>query len=749
MLSAVFFLPAELVILGCGQERPYLELYMLPLVNNEKRLQVLLGHLPGMVYRCQHDADWTMDFVSQGAQALTGYPLQHLLNNPRLSFSRLIHADDRADVTACVDQAVAAGESYQLTYRLLTADRGYRWMWEQGQAVTDEQGNVLCLEGFICDVTEQQKAQRIQRAVMQIATAVSAPGSQDYLLHLVRQLSHVLDSELCYLARMLPGGRLQVLAGVAGEQVLPVFDYDPAGRHCEQVLHQGEWLASESTELNLQDFPLARPVSAQHLIGVRLDNALGEPVGVLVSLQRSEHADPEFARSVCRILASGAAAELERQRHDVHMQRLAYVDELTGLPNRVRFLNELESRCRAESGAEQALLLIDLARFKEINDSLGHDLGDGLLQMVSRRLQQCCCDAAFLARLGGDEFALLLPAASASNLLGLVAELRRQLAMPFRLQGHEFVLEANIGAVLSTDDTRWEQGLLQQASIALHHAKVTGKTFCLFSRELGELVNRKLRMQEKLTEALAQDQLQVFFQPQIELCSGQLCGAEALCRWHDQEWGWISPNEFIALAEERGLMRQLGDWVLRAACRQLQQWQTQGTPLPGRLSINLSAQQLDIPDLAAHIRACSYPLAPALLNLELTESTLVRDPEQAVQITNSLRRSGFQLAIDDFGTGYSSLSYLKRFAADTLKIDMSFVRDMLTDSHDRAIVETIIAMARALDMRTTAEGVEHPEQAALLQTMGCDEVQGYYYGHALNATEFARHWLIAGHHRPD
>ncbi|TVP90307.1 MAG: EAL domain-containing protein [Pseudomonadaceae bacterium] len=709
--------------------------------HNENRLQALMSHLPGMVYRCRHDSDWTMEFVSQGGQQLTGYPVDKLLKDSRLVFAGLIHPDDREQAFAVVDEAIAARAPYQLTYRLLTADRGYRWMWEQGQAVEDTQGGVAYLEGFISDVTEQHQAQRIQHAVLQIATAVTAAGADDYLQRLVDKLCAVLGSDICYIARLLPSGRMQVLAGAAQSEPVPTFDYDPAGRPCEKILQQGELTLSSEQALPLHDFPATARLTVHHLIGRRLDNVAGDTVGVLISMQRATPHDPEFATSVCRILASGAAAELERQGHDVHLQRLAFVDELTGLPNRVRFINELDKYSTQSSRLTLGLLLIDLARFKEINDSLGHEMGDSLLQAVSRRLQQSCFADVFLARLGGDEFAMLLPHSSEASLQRQVSELRRQLELPVRLHGHEFILEANLGAVLCQGESNWQQGLLQQASIALHHAKTRDSGYCLFSRELGDLVNRKHRMLEKLTEALAQDRLQLFYQPQIDLQSGLLSGAEALCRWHDEEWGWISPAEFIVLAEERGLMRQLGDWVLCAACRQMSAWQDMGQVLPGRLSLNLSAQQLETPDLANHIRRCCHPLDPARINLELTESALVRDPEQAVLITRSLREAGFQLAIDDFGTGYSSLSYLKRFAADTLKIDMSFIRDMLTDSHDRAIVETIIAMARALGMRTTAEGVEQGKQAALLKNMGCDEAQGYFYGHALNADDFSRQWL--------
>jgi len=284
--------------------------------------------------------------------------------------------------------------------------------------------------------------------------------------------------------------------------------------------------------------------------------------------------------------------------------------------------------------------------------------------------------------------------------------------------------------------------LFNAASIALHHAKRRDSSTCPYTQTMRHALQRRQRMTERLSAAISDHHLELYFQPQVDLSSGQLTGAEALCRWHDAEWGWVSPGEFIPLAEERGLIRALGDWVLEESARQLIAWNSQCLmPLPVRLSIKISAQPFADPQLTSHIAQLTAGVSPTAIALELTESDFMRDPDQAIDITHTMRQAGYALSIDDFGTGYSSLSYLRRFAADALKIDISFVREMLENRHDRTIVQTIIAMAQALEMKTVAEGVETQEQARLLAEMGCNEAQGYWFGRPLPANEFAAAWL--------
>ncbi|WP_166644595.1 putative bifunctional diguanylate cyclase/phosphodiesterase [Halomonas ventosae] len=439
------------------------------------------------------------------------------------------------------------------------------------------------------------------------------------------------------------------------------------------------------------------------------------------------------------LVALQAGAELARQRAD----RQTLWDSVTGLPNRRHFMTLLEQACDEARQANQplSLLHLDIQRFKEINDLHGHEIGDRLLAACAERLRHVAEGDERIARLSGDEFSVLLPGHANGELSGAMRRYQAAMEEPIALEGRHFKMVVCIGAASFPYHAPDASQLLQASGIALNHAKQARRHRRVFDDAMARALQRKEALQARLTRALRNQQLTLHFQPQVDLASGTLTGAEALCRWHDEEWGWVSPGEFIPLAEERGLINQLGHQVVRSACRQLKQWEAQERHFPGRLSINLSAQQLDNPQLTNQLLRLSNGILPRQLGFEITETALMRTPQQAIRITRELQGVGFSLAIDDFGTGYSSLNYLKRFAADTLKIDMTFVHDMLDSSHDRAIVSTIIAMARALGMKTVAEGVERREHVELLCELGCDQAQGFYYGRPTDADDFADKWL--------
>ncbi|WFM71292.1 EAL domain-containing protein [Halomonas sp. CKK8] len=721
--------------------------------ESERRLDTLLNHLPGMAYRCLNDRDWTMRVVSQGAHALTGYRAEELQDNRVASYAALIHPADRERVFEEVQAAVSRREPFRVIYRLHHAGDGTRWMWEQGQGVFDAAGELLHLEGFITDITEQHEAQRVQEAVMQVASTVTTRIGDDYFHQLVSTLVEILEADAGFIALLdacgpdvdPPGGRasatLSMVSVVSDGQRLDNYAYALAGTPCEQVLDEREVMVEgDSTALLPGGAGVARA-----WIGRRLDNASGQPIGVVMVLYRRPLEANAFATSVLRILSTGAAAELERRRDHRRMHQLAYTDSTTGLPNRVRFMEELmRLRQEAEKGQHPLLLLLlDIRRFKEINDLHGHQIGDQLLSTTAGRLARALEPAEVLARLSGDEFAVLVPRAQATALEQSVRRLRAAVSKPIELGHRSFVLELSIGSAQYPRDAVTPVELFKSASIALYHAKQQDGGTCPFDESMTRALQRRQQMTERLSAAISGQRLELHFQPQVDLRTGELVGAEALCRWHDAVWGWVSPGEFIPLAEERGLIRPLGDWVLQAASRQLAAWRREGMALPGRLSLNVSAQQFADPQLAEHIATLTRGVPASAIGLELTESDFMRDPEQAVGITHALRQAGYALAIDDFGTGYSSLSYLRRFSADALKIDISFVRDMLESRHDRAIIQTIIAMARTLGMKTVAEGVETPQQAEALADMGCEQAQGYHYGRPLPAADFAAAWARA------
>nr|WP_316904446.1 GGDEF domain-containing phosphodiesterase [Ralstonia mannitolilytica] len=320
---------------------------------------------------------------------------------------------------------------------------------------------------------------------------------------------------------------------------------------------------------------------------------------------------------------------------------------------------------------------------------------------------------------------------------------KKALAEPLAINGRFFALKASIGIAFYPEDGRSAEELLKHADIAMYRAKASGGGYRFYRSEMGTDLARKLEIVHRLETALAAGRLQLHYHPQVHLPSGKIVGAEALSRWHDADWGMVSPAEFIPIAEERGLIGTLGEWALAGACRQVRHWQERGCPLPGRVAVNVAAKQFEDDDFVDRCLriARESGAASSAIELELTESGMMRDPERAVEVTRALTSAGFALSIDDFGTGYSSLAYLKRFPVHKLKIDISFVRDMLTDRNDLAIVSAIVAMAKSLGLKTLAEGVEEAAQAEHLLALGCDEAQGYYFARPEPAEVFARRWL--------
>ncbi|MBF2964915.1 EAL domain-containing protein, partial [Pseudomonas aeruginosa] len=426
-------------------------------------------------------------------------------------------------------------------------------------------------------------------------------------------------------------------------------------------------------------------------------------------------------------------------RRDVEerLRHLLHYDELTGLANRRLFrerLHEAAQRARQEEGG-LALLLIDLDRFKLLNDSLGHEVADQLLREMAQRLRRTAPEANTLARLAGDEFAILLDGGTGTAALSRLAErLLVQLRQPVSVLGHELILGASLGISLFSEQAREISVLMSQANLAMQHAKqLGGNTFQFFRDNLQDSTLERLRLETRLRKAVEEGQLDVHYQPKLCLASARPDSVEALVRWHHPEEGMIPPSTFIGLAEECGLIGEIGEFVLRRACLQAAEWSQRGLNL--RVSVNLSVHQLRQGDLLDVVRSAlaDSGLPAAQLELELTESQWLDALDSVLATFRQLREMGVKLSVDDFGTGYSSLSYLKRLPLDYLKIDQSFVRDLTQNSEDAAIIRAIIAMAHSLDLKVVAEGVETIEQWDFLVAQRCDELQGYLIGRPLPA----------------
>jgi len=458
-----------------------------------------------------------------------------------------------------------------------------------------------------------------------------------------------------------------------------------------------------------------------------------------------------------RLVATGADEVLglvrdisERKRTEEQIRRLAYCDSLTGIPNRQAFLETLERELlrSKEHDKKFAVLFMDLDAFKRINDTLGHDVGDHLLKVVSERLREtirpsdlvlraehefeASSGGSNLARLGGDEFTILIPDLErVEDALNVAHRVKEAMRRPFMIEGHEIFVTASIGISLYPEDGEDCNSLLKYADTAMYHAKNCGKNNAkLYSSSLTMEIMSHVKMEVGLRKALQNNELYLLYQPQIDVPSTQIVGVEALVRWRHPERGIISPTEFIPLAEETGLIVPIGEWVLRTACNQAKAWQSDsGRAI--RMAVNLSAKQFKDENLMQIVLSAlaDTGLDARLLELELTEGTLMDDARATMVTLEQLRGIGVYLSIDDFGTGYSSMNYLKRFDVRALKIDKSFIAGLPQDTENAAITRAIIAMAHGLKMVVVAEGVETDEQLLMLEEYGCDMAQGYFLGH--------------------
>ncbi len=683
--------------------------------DQERLLETLLGQLEGMVYRCREDAQWTMEFVSDGCRALTGYRPEDLLLNSRVSYEDITYVDDRARVRAEIQAALRDRRRFELEYRISRADGTVRWVWERGAGIFREDGTLDAIQGFIEDITSWRENEQALRDAEE-------------------RYRNIVENAVEGIFQTTPQGRyLSINPALAR-----IYGYDKPEEMIGAYLDIGRQLYVDPAR-RLEFMRLI------HLNGVvsNFESEVYRKNGEIIWI--SENAREVRDGSGNLLYFEGTVEDItERKTYETRLTHQATHDTLTGLPNRALFRDRLQQAVRyaERERAKVSIVFIDLDNFKYINDSLGHEAGDALIRIMAQRLKSCVRDSDTVARLGGDEFVLLLQGAPFDDERVSIAMSRilSEVRKPVDVRGRELTVTCSIGISVCPEDGNDVDALLKHADAAMYQAKQAGRdNFQFFTSSINQRVLDRMDLEHRLRGALERSEFLLHYQPKLDLRSGMVVGTEALIRWRAPQQGLVSPSRFIPLAEETGLIEPIGEWVLETACRQAQLWRERGFR-PLTVAVNVSPRQFrdaGLPQLVENILK-KTGVTPSMIELEITETCLAHDSEKFIATLKTLKGLGVQIAIDDFGVGYSSMAYLKSFPVDRLKVDQTFAKNLATSEKDRSIYKAIVSLGHNLGLRVVAEGVETSEQYYLLRDIGCDEVQGFFFSMPVPADDFER-----------
>lgn len=684
------------------------------IMDKERMLNALINNLDGMVYCCLNDSQWTMVYLGQGCRELTGYEASDFLTDNTITWEAATHPEYRKTVREIIDQAVITRQKFVIEYQFVRASGEIIWISERGCPLYDESGKVEAIEGFLQNITSQKQSQlaayeaetRYRSIFENVAEGIyqTSPDGQylNFNPALVKIYGYESADELRTAITDI-NRQLYVESGKRGEFVALMSSFGIVKNFEAQAYHKsGEiiWISENAREV------------------------------------RDQHGRLIFYEGTVKDITERKMYEKELEYQSTH-------DALTGLPNRTLMIDRLQQfmGIADRDNKKMAVVFLDLDQFKIINDSMGHHTGDELLKIMACRLLHCIRETDTVVRLGGDEFVLLITGQHKIEDISIcMRKVLSSVAEPCQINNQEFIVSCSIGISVYPDDAKDTTALLKYADSAMYKAKQAGRnTFQFYTAELNQRSMERLDLEYRLRLALENNEFLLHYQPKLDLSTGSIFGAEALLRWQPPSGEMISPASFIPVAEETGLIEDIGRWVLQEACHQAVALNKHfGNNFS--IAVNVSPREFRQDSLVSSVLGVLQKsgLNPACLELEITENCLVHNPKSFIKILNELKSLGIRLAIDDFGTGYSSMAYLKDFPVDHLKIDQVFVSQLENESSNMAILKAIIALGHSLGMNVIAEGVETAFQRDFLRGVGCDKLQGYHISKPLPLHEFKR-----------
>ncbi|WP_457666210.1 sensor domain-containing protein [Thiolapillus sp.] len=687
--------------------------------------------------------------INRYGEELFGYSRQQLVDKPVLGTiveevdSEGFNLAEIIEDIRCNPDAHANNENENIT-----RDGRKVWIaWRNAyiDAGHDDKPELLSIG---VDMTERK---RVENALYALAASISnARGKENVLGDTMRHLAQAYASKYAFYAVYADDSKetMRVRALWDGEKLITEGIYQLSGTPCEDVLSGKVCLIERDVQQRYPKDDVLENWHVESYFGAALKDSNGNAIGAIAVMDVKPMRLPDWSQAILHVFADRISGELERRNAEENIYQLAHYDVLTGLPNRLLFHDRLEQAVAHAKRNDQyvALLFLDLDRFKHVNDSIGHAGGDMLLKEVAERLRSCVRESDTVARTGGDEFIVLLSDFSTDKqVLQATSELSEKLvrviAQPFYIDSLEFYVSVSIGITVFPQDGTNIDFLVRNADIAMYHAKDKGRNRSeYYHARMNEIAEKRSRMESELRTAVSRNELRLYYQPVVDVITGEVMWFEALLRWQHPRLGLVLPDEFVGLAEETGLIVPIGEWVIEQVCRQLQEWQRKGVTIDA-LALNLSMRQLERIGLVAVLdrTTADYAIDPSQIILEITESMLMQDPERTVPLLKVLTGRGFRLAMDDFGTGYSSFGQLSHVEVNSLKIDRSFVAQLEKEGNVACIVPAIIGMAREMGIRVVAEGVETSAQVEFLQKQGCSLMQGYYFGFPMEAAECERY----------